>query len=115
MARRQATDIENLDMKWHVIRLLVPYLKEYRARVLLAFGCLVLAKFATLSLPLILKYVVDGLDAQISGTGTAAGVLVAVPMALILAYGAARFANVIFNELRDTLFGRVTESIMRRL
>ena len=33
----------------------------------------------------------------------------------MLAYGAARFSNVFFAELRDTVFGRVTERAMRRI
>ncbi len=32
-----------------------------------------------------------------------------------MAYGAARFSNVFFGELRDTIFGRVTERAMRRI
>ncbi|MFT7176867.1 MAG: ATP-binding cassette subfamily B protein [Halioglobus sp.] len=36
-------------------------------------------------------------------------------LGLVLAYGAARFSNVFFGELRDTIFGRVTERAMRRI
>jgi len=38
-----------------------------------------------------------------------------VPVALLVAYGLVRFSNVLFGELRDTLFGRVTERAMRRI
>jgi ATP-binding cassette, subfamily B, heavy metal transporter len=115
--RRQFTDIENLNMKWHVLRLLWPYLLEFRFRTILAFVCLGLAKLTSISLPFILKFIVDSLDEQLS---TARGsidqsMLVAVPLALIVAYGLARFFNVMFNEIRDTLFGRVTERTIRRL
>ncbi len=41
--------------------------------------------------------------------------LVAAPIALVLAYGLARFANVLFGELRDTVFGHVTERAMRKI
>ena len=34
---------------------------------------------------------------------------------MVIAYGAARFSNVFFAELRDTIFGRVTENAMRRI
>lgn len=115
MARRQATDIENLDIKWHVLRLIWPYLMEYRLRTALAMGCLVLAKLSSIFLPFILKYLVDHFEAQLNGEGADAGLLVVVPVGLILAYGLARFVNVIFNELRDTLFGRVTERTIRRI
>src|SRR5690554_1073038 len=111
MARPHATDISGMDMKWHVLRMLLPYLLEFRGRTALAFVCLALAKLATISLPFFLKYIVDGLDSQVSPDAANAAVptLAIVPVALILAYGTARFMNVIFNELRDTLFGRVTE------
>ena len=117
MPRRQASDIEDLDMKWHVVRLLWPYLLEYRARTLLAMSCLVLAKLSSIFLPFILKYLVDSLDAQTTSAASAesAEALIVVPVVLILAYGLARFMNVMFNELRDTLFGRVTERTIRRL
>ena len=34
---------------------------------------------------------------------------------MVAAYGTARFANTMFAELRDTLFGRVTERAMHRI
>ena len=116
MARRTPTDIENLDMKWHVIRLLIPYLLEFRARTLLAFFCLALAKLSSISLPFFMKYIVDNLDMQLGNDSTSAPqVLVAIPILLIMAYGVFRFFNVMFNEIRDTLFGRVTERTIRRV
>jgi len=113
MARHHATDIENLDMKWHVVRLLLPYLLEFKKRTLAAFFCLGLAQLASLILPFILKYIVDNLDGQLNTANPA--VLVSIPLGLILAYGLAQFLNIIFNEIRDTLFGRVTEKTIRRL
>jgi len=47
------------------------------------------------------------------GAGGAAWLRAA--LGLVAAYGAARFANVMFGEIRDTLFGRVTERAMRRV
>lgn len=111
MVRRAAAEIENLDMKWHVLKLIWPYLLEYKGRTFLALFCLALAKLSSICLPFILKYLVDNLDGQLSQ----AGALVVVPVALILGYGAARFMNVIFNEIRDTVFGRVTERTIRHL
>jgi len=113
MPKPQATDISGMDMKWYVLRLLLPYLFEFKGRVLLAFLCLALAKLATISLPFFLKYIVDDLDVQ-NAAGTLPALAV-VPLLLILAYGLARFMNVIFNELRDTLFGRVSERTIRRI
>jgi ATP-binding cassette subfamily B protein len=104
-----------MDMKWHVLRLLLPYLLEYKARVSLAFLTLALGKLATISLPFLLKYIVDDLDAQVGGTGVQVPGLVLIPVLLILAYGVARFLNVLLNEVRDALFGRVTERTIRRI
>ena len=101
-------DEPNQKINWHIIRIVWPYLMEYRSRVLLALGCLIFAKVASVMGPFILKYIVDALQSDTSK-------LMAVPLALVLAYGFARFANVLFGELRDTIFGRVTERAMRKI
>jgi ATP-binding cassette subfamily B protein len=41
--------------------------------------------------------------------------LVMVPVALVLAYGFARFSMIILGEIRDTIFGRVTERAMSKI
>ena len=97
---------------WSVIKQIWPYLLEYKARIMLALLCLVAAKFASVGMPFILKEVVDDLDKKMTGSES---VLIAVPLALLLAYGIARFANALLGEIRDTLFGRVTERAMRRV
>ncbi len=113
------TDISGMDMKWYVLRLLAPYMREFRGRIAVTFLCLVLAKLATLSLPFFLKYIVDGLDPRQTGLdnalGSAAAQMPYLIGMLILGYGAARFLNVVFNELRDTLFGRVSERTTRHI
>ncbi len=97
---------------WSVIKQIWPYLLEYKARIVLALLCLVAAKFASIGMPFILKEVVDDLDHKLSDADS---ILIAVPLALLFAYGLARFANVLLGEIRDTLFGRVTERAMRRV
>lgn len=92
-----------------IFRRLTPVLKDNQRRVLLALLCLVAAKGGLLLIPFLLKALVDGLDA-----GAAATPLMLL-LLLVLAYGAARLANTLFGELRDTLFGRVTERAMRRI
>lgn len=92
---------------WRSLKQLVPYLLEFRGRIVLALLCLIAAKLASVGLPFILKHIVDQLNTD--------NAVVIVPMALLLAYGVVRFANVLFGELRDTLFGRVTERAMRRV
>ncbi|MGI2171138.1 ABCB family ABC transporter ATP-binding protein/permease [Shewanella sp. MF05960] len=96
-------------LNWHVLRLLWPYLIEFKGRVLLAMLCLVIAKIASVGLPFILKDLVDTLDKSSTAQ------VLAVPFGLVVAYGAIRFLNVIIGEVRDTLFGRVTERAIRRL
>lgn len=101
-------DEPNQKINWQIIKIIWPYLMEYRSRVLLALGCLILAKLANVVGPFILKYIVDALQADTTQ-------LLAVPVGLVLAYGFARFSNVLFGELRDTVFGRVTERAMRKI
>ncbi|UZE94828.1 ABCB family ABC transporter ATP-binding protein/permease [Alkalimarinus alittae] len=105
-------DVEpDAGMKLHVIKMLFPYLLEFKKRVFLALSCLVLAKVASIIIPFILKDIVDALDAKDLG----ASALLVAPLGLVAAYGLARFMNVVFNEIRDTLFGRVTERTIRRI
>ncbi|MDX1376207.1 MAG: ABC transporter ATP-binding protein/permease, partial [Burkholderiales bacterium] len=93
--------------EWRVLPLLVPYLWEYRGRVAAALAFLASAKLANVAVPLVLKEVVDGLDAE-------RAVLV-VPAALLAVYGLLRFSTVLFAELRDVVFVRVTQRAIRRV
>jgi len=88
-------------VNWASLKQLIPYLTEFRGRIVLAVLCLIGAKLASVGLPFILKRVVDQLNQSEP--------LIVLPLALLVAYGLVRFSNVLFGELRDTLFGRVTE------
>ncbi len=112
--RRQLDHPETEAISWQVVWSLWPYLLAFKQRVLWASVCLILAKVASICLPFLLKYVVDALDSDTaSGVAGTPNTWLLMPMALVVAYGLARFLNVMFNELRDTLFGRVTEGTMR--
>ena len=87
---------------------MTPYIWDYRGRVMLALGCLVISKLAMVGVPVVLKYIVDALDAD-------PGDIVALPIVLLIAYGALRFVNSGFNELRDAIFARVRYHAMNRL
>ena len=97
-------------LNWSILPRLWPYLRDHRRRIALALVCLLLAKGAMLVIPFIMKYLVDGMNLQ-------AGAQLAgmVALGLVLAYGLARLSSVLFGELRDTLFGRVTERAMRSI
>jgi len=92
---------------WSTIRTLLPYLWEYKVRVLAAIACLVLAKVANVGVPVLLKRIVDSLDAQ-----TAALI---VPLALLVAYGLLRLSTTMFTELREFLFAKVTQRAVRKI
>jgi ATP-binding cassette, subfamily B, heavy metal transporter len=93
--------------EWKAVATLVPYLWEYKWRVFLALGCLVVAKLANVGVPLVMKEVVDGLDPSLA--------IVAVPVALLAIYGVLRFSTTLFQELRDVVFIRVTQRAIRRV
>ena len=90
------------------VKTLWPYLMVFKGRVVLAVLALIAAKGATLLMPWALKEIIDAVD------GNLQAVLI-VPVALLLLYGGLRFAGVFFGEVRDALFGRVTEHAMRHI
>jgi len=90
---------------------LLPYVWQWRWRVLVALSCLVAAKFANIGVPLVLKQLVDALDLKPGDPRTA----LAVPVALLLAYGALRLSITAFTELREFLFYPVAARIARRV
>lgn len=90
------------------IKTLWPYLMAFKGRVTLAMLALIAAKAATLLMPWALKEIIDAVDANRQQ-------LLLVPVWLLLLYGALRFGMVFFGEVRDALFGRVTEHAMRQI
>jgi len=96
---------------WKTLRTLLPYLWADKGRVLFALACLVAAKLATVSVPILLKEIVDRLA---PAAQSAAGMLV-VPVALVVAYGLLRLSTSLFTELREFFFVNVTQAAMRTL
>jgi ATP-binding cassette subfamily B protein len=90
-----------------VIRKLLPYLSEFRGRVLLAVTFLVTAKLANITVPIVMKRIVDGLSGPKQ--------VIAVPVALLVAYALLRLSSTLFNELRDIVFVKVAQRAMRRV
>jgi ATP-binding cassette subfamily B protein len=93
--------------EWRVLPMLLPYLWEYKWRVAVALVFLVTAKLANVAVPLVLKEIVDGLSP--------AQAVIALPFALLVAYGALRLSTTLFAELRDLVFVRVTQRAIRRV
>ncbi len=93
--------------EWRVIAGLAPYLWEYRWRVGLALVLLVVSKLANVSVPLVMKGIVDDLDPRQA--------VLLIPMALLVMYGLLRFSTTLFAELRDVVFVRVTQRAIRRV
>ena len=92
---------------WQTLRALLPYLWQYRLRVLAALSCLVAAKVANVSVPIVFKDMIDSLS-------TAEQAL-ALPVLLLALYGVLRFSNSLFTELREILFARVTQRAVRQV
>jgi ATP-binding cassette, subfamily B, heavy metal transporter len=94
---------------WHTVRTLLPYLLAYKGRVALALTCLIAAKVANVGVPLVLKQVVDSL------TPGSQGQMLALPLALLFAYGALRLSTTAFTELREFFFAKVTQRAVRTI
>lgn len=92
-----------------VLRSLVPFLwpagdLEIRARVVFALLAIILAKVANAFVPYFLKLAVDALE----------GNLLALPLWIILAYGAARLLSLAFGQVRDAIFAKVGVRAIRK-
>lgn len=92
---------------WRVLRMLLPYLAEFKGRVALALILLVIAKVANIGVPLLMKDIVDSLSP--------AQQVLSVPVALLVAYGLLRLSSTFFAELRDIVFIKVTQRAARRI
>ena len=92
---------------WNIIRTLLPYLLEFKGRVVLALLLLVLAKLANVTVPLLLKEIVDTLDKPKA--------MLLVPVSLVVGYGLLRLFSTLFGELRDAVFAKVTQRAIRRV
>ncbi|MBA0921843.1 MAG: ABC transporter ATP-binding protein/permease [Nitrosospira sp.] len=92
---------------WQVIRTLLPYLWEFKVRVASALILLVMAKLASVAVPLLLKEIVDALDQPRA--------MLVMPVLLLIGYGALRLCSTLFGELRDAVFAKVTQRAIRRV
>ena len=94
--------------------LLLPFLwpesrRDLRFRVIIAIICMILAKVASVYTPLILGKSVDSLNDLSDGIN----LLMAIPIALIITYGIARVIALLFGEMRDAFFSKVSQNAIR--
>jgi ATP-binding cassette subfamily B protein len=92
---------------WGTIRSLLPYLWEFKKRVSLALVLLVMAKLASVAVPLLLKEVVDALDQPQD--------MLVLPVLFVVGYGVLRLCSTLFGEIRDAIFAKVTQRAIRRV
>ncbi|HJT51580.1 MAG TPA: ABC transporter ATP-binding protein/permease [Nitrosospira sp.] len=92
---------------WKTIHTLLPYLWEFKGRVIAALALLMMAKLANVAVPLVLKQIIDALDRPRD--------LLALPVLFLLGYGALRLGSTLFGELRDAVFAKVTQRAIRRV
>ncbi|MDP2133972.1 MAG: ABC transporter ATP-binding protein/permease [Sulfuritalea sp.] len=98
---------------WETIKTLLPYLWAWKGRVVFALSCLLLAKLTTVGVPLVFKDIIDTFTQP--GAGKLEQAALVVPLGLLAAYGALRFATVLFTELREIFFARVTQRAVRTI
>ena len=96
---------------WATLGRLLPYLWQYKWRVIAAIVFMVGAKLANVGVPLLLKQLVDTMNLP-PGDATA---LLVVPVGLLLAYGALRLSTSLFTELRELVFAKATQGAARSI
>jgi ATP-binding cassette subfamily B protein len=96
---------------WQTLSRLLPYLWQYKWRVVIALSLMVGAKLANVSVPLLLKELVDAMSLK---PGDPQAVLV-VPLALLVGYGALRLLTSAFTELRELVFAKATQGASRSI
>lgn len=97
----------------HTIRSILPFLwpanhREMQARVVVALGCLVLGRVANVYGPIVLKDLIDGLEALSTGNHGLDGLLL-----LAFLYGLTVLLPGALTELRSTVFTPVAEYAQR--
>ncbi len=93
------------------LKRLFPYLWAYKWRVIAALVLMVSAKLANVSVPILLKQLVDSLAIQ---PGNPVAVLV-LPVALLVGYGVLRWLVTAFTELRELVFSKATQGAARQI
>ena len=96
---------------WNTLSRLLPYLWQYKWRVVIALSLMVAAKLANVSVPLLLKELVDAMSLKPSDPQA----VLVVPVALLVGYGALRLLTSAFTELRELVFAKATQGAARQI
>ncbi|RYF66147.1 MAG: ABC transporter ATP-binding protein/permease, partial [Comamonadaceae bacterium] len=106
-----ATSPAPVQSDWTTLNRLLPYLWQYKWRVVAAIVFMVGAKVANVGVPLLLKTLVDAMSFK---PGDPAALIV-VPVGLLVAYGALRLSTSLFTELRELVFAKATQGAARSI
>ena len=93
------------------LKRLFPYLWTYKWRVLAALSFMVGAKLANVSVPLLLKQLIDSMSFKPEQPQTA----LVVPLSLLLTYGVLRLLVSALTELRELVFAKATQGAARQI
>jgi ATP-binding cassette, subfamily B, heavy metal transporter len=96
---------------WLTLKRLLPYLLEYKWRVMAALAFMVGAKAANVGVPVLLKELVDAMTLK---PGDPKALLI-VPAGLLLAYGLLRLSTSLLTELRELVFAKATQGAARSI
>lgn len=87
--------------------------KEIKQRVVASAGLVLAAKALTIQVPFLFKELVDSMGVAASAAAQAPEV--AVPLALVLGYGVARFSASASTELSNAVFATVAQKTIRKV
>jgi ABC-type transport system involved in Fe-S cluster assembly fused permease/ATPase subunit len=93
------------------LKRLFPYLWQYKWRVVVALCFMVGAKLANVSVPLLLKELIDAMSFK-PNDPTA---VIVVPVSLLMVYGVLRLSVSAFTELRELVFAKATQGAARQI
>ena len=102
---------KNTDNDSQTLKRLLPYLLTYKWRVAAALLFMVGAKLANVSVPLLLKNLIDAMSFKPNDPT----LVLVVPVALLMGYGALRLMTSAFTELRELVFAKATQGAARSI
>ena len=93
------------------LRRLFPYLWQYKWRVVAALSFMIGAKVANVSVPLLLKELIDAMSFKPNDPMA----VIVVPVSLLVVYGVLRLSVSAFTELRELVFAKATQGAARQI